>query len=137
MNEHSAPFNSSSFKQTEFDIMPTNTGPGTYNPKHSKELSNDKRLRMTSSFSSKVERFRIDENPVREERSVSMKVTLYDETKERHSRSQGPRETYGEAMNRTKTKMSAIQDANNQRKINSIGGNKEFVRIILSNPTNT
>lgn len=137
MNEHSAPFNSSSFKQTEFDIMPTNTGPGTYNPRHNKELSNDKRLRMTSSFSSKVERFKIEENPVREEQSVSMKVTMHEEAKERYSRSQGPRETYGEAMSRTKTRMIAIQDANNQRKINSIGGNKEFVRIILSNPSNT
>lgn len=40
-------------------------------------------------------------------------------------------------MSKTKSKMVAIQDANHQRKINSIGGNKEFVRIILSNPHNT
>jgi hypothetical protein len=66
VNEHSAPFNSSSFKQTEFDVLPTTTGPGTYNPRHSKEVSNDKRLRMTSSFSSKVERFRTEEHPSRE-----------------------------------------------------------------------
>lgn len=33
--------------------------------------------------------------------------------------------------------MGVLQVANKQRKINSIGVNKDFVRIILSNPQNT
>jgi hypothetical protein len=40
-------------------------------------------------------------------------------------------------MNRTKAKIVMLQDANHKRKVNSIGVNKEFVRIILSNPQNT
>lgn len=40
-------------------------------------------------------------------------------------------------MDRSKEKMGVLQVANNQRKINSIGVNKDFVRIILSNPQNT
>jgi len=46
-------------------------------------------------------------------------------------------ESYDEAMVRTKSKIGMLQDANNKRKVNSIGVNKEFVRIILSNPQNT
>jgi hypothetical protein len=31
-----APFNSSTFKTSSFDVAPSNTGPGCYNPKHQK-----------------------------------------------------------------------------------------------------
>jgi len=33
--------------------------------------------------------------------------------------------------------MEVLQSTNNQNKITSIGGNRDFVRIILSNPKNT
>lgn len=33
--------------------------------------------------------------------------------------------------------MSVLQSANSKRKIDSIGNNRDFVRIVLSNPKNT
>lgn len=135
-NEHSAPFNSSSFKQTEFDVIPTNTGPGTYNPAYAKSLYTEKKLRMTSSFHSKVERFKTEATQA-EPKSVSMKVTFTEKDEPRKYKSSSHKESFKEAMDRSKGKMGELQVANNQRKINSIGVNKDFVRIILSNPQNT
>jgi hypothetical protein len=40
-------------------------------------------------------------------------------------------------VKRAKQKMDTLQCANSQNKVTSIGGNRDFVRIILSNPKNT
>ena len=56
-DEGFAPFNSSTFKISAFDVVESNAGPGSYNPKTAKEIIYDKKNRNTSSFSSKVDRF--------------------------------------------------------------------------------
>lgn len=64
-----------------------------------------------------------------------MKISNEEDKAQRYKSRQA--ESYDEAMVRTKSKIGMLQDANQKRKVNSIGVNKEFVRIILSNPQNT
>jgi hypothetical protein len=40
-------------------------------------------------------------------------------------------------VSKAKERINMLQTANNQRRIDSIGTNREFVRIVLSNPKNT
>lgn len=53
-SEQPAPFNASSLKVSTFDVEVVNCGPGSYNPIYSKEIQKEKKLRMSSSFNSKV-----------------------------------------------------------------------------------
>jgi hypothetical protein len=63
-----------------------------------------------------------------------MKVSLVKE--ESYGRGD-QKEVYREVKDRAKEKMMEVQEANKRRKTDSIVTNKDFVRIILSNPNNT
>lgn len=79
-------------------------------------------MRMTSSFQSKVERFRTEQPDRSNDRTLQMRMKSEHEEGQRYKSRQN--ESYDEAMVRTKSKIGMLQDANHKRKVNSIGVNK-------------
>jgi len=96
---------------------------------------------MSSSFNSKVERFKTEPHQSNNAGSQKMRVSLVTEEHARYSSTDEPvysqKEAYIEAISKAKEKMNMLQFANNQRRIDSIGTNRSLVRIVLSNPKNT
>ena len=77
---------------------------------------------MTSSFQSKVERFKTEQPDRSNDMTFQMKINSDYEEGRRYKPRQN--ESSDEAMVRTKSKIGMLQDANNKRKVNSIGVNK-------------
>ena len=73
-----APFNSSTFKLSQFDVIPSNTGPGSYNPPYQKDLQSSDKKMQTSVFSSKVNRFKSEPSKDKQNKN-KMKVNLVKE----------------------------------------------------------
>jgi hypothetical protein len=83
--EAPAPFHSSTFKTSTFDVVPTSTGPGSYNPPYQKDIqASDKKMKMSSSFCSKVERFKVAPQKKDKSTTKKMKVGLVKEENARH-----------------------------------------------------
>lgn len=55
---HNAPFNSSAYKQSVFDAPVQKAGPGSYDAKYHKDLNQPQKEAQSSSFNSKVPRFK-------------------------------------------------------------------------------
>jgi len=60
IDEQPAPFNSSTYKISSFDVDCIKPGPGSYDPTCPSSFQSDKKLRMTSSFISRVDRFKTE-----------------------------------------------------------------------------
>jgi hypothetical protein len=52
-------------------------------------VNTEKKLRMTSSFHSKVERFKTEYHPSMQEKAINVKVNTTDEVKPQRTKSQG------------------------------------------------
>ena len=75
--ETPAPFNSSAFKVSSFDVPPSQTGPGLYDPLTQKELqTSHKKTHMNSSFCSNVQRFKTEPNATERHKDAQMRVSL-------------------------------------------------------------
>lgn len=80
-----APFNMSTEKTSTFDVPVTATGPGSYNPVSQNALLSDKKLPMSSSFCSKVDRFKSERSHTEGKTPNHMKVSLVNQKEERRS----------------------------------------------------
>ena len=75
--EAAAPFHSSTLKTSAFDVVPSNTGPGCYDPTYQKDIQvSDKYVHMSSSFSSKVQRFKTEPKDPIKSGNKRMRVSL-------------------------------------------------------------